>query len=311
VYLQARRSQPLPLLSASDAPVMEVNCERRASSTVATQSLMLLNGDFLLAEARRLAARVRAEASSEQPPIADVAEPSRLWQFGVLVADDTGSTPHFRVLPHWTGSAWQGGPSLPNPALGWALLHATGGHPGERHAVVRRWTAPRDGVLSIVGRLKHLSEHGDGVRGRLTTSRSGTLTEWAVRSGEVATDFERIAVERGDTVDFVTGCGATVTSDSFEWVVRLDLRDPGGATLRSWESAAGFRGPGGPPLLPQVVRAWRIAYARPPSAEELRLAVAFLADQLAVIAGEADPELAAMTNLCQALLGSNEFLYAD
>lgn len=55
VYVKQKRSQPVSLMAAFDAPVMETHCERRTSATVATQSLMLLNGTFLLGEANRLA----------------------------------------------------------------------------------------------------------------------------------------------------------------------------------------------------------------------------------------------------------------
>jgi len=62
VYVQSRRSQPVALLEVFDAPVMVTNCERRSSSTVATQSLMLLNGAFVLEQAAALADRARREA---------------------------------------------------------------------------------------------------------------------------------------------------------------------------------------------------------------------------------------------------------
>lgn len=55
IYVKQKRSQPVSLMAAFDAPVMETNCERRTSATVATQSLMLLNGAFVLSEAARLA----------------------------------------------------------------------------------------------------------------------------------------------------------------------------------------------------------------------------------------------------------------
>ena len=38
---------------------MAVNCDRRAPSTSATQSLVLMNSDFILSHAGRLARRVR------------------------------------------------------------------------------------------------------------------------------------------------------------------------------------------------------------------------------------------------------------
>ncbi|MCH2376682.1 MAG: DUF1553 domain-containing protein, partial [Planctomycetes bacterium] len=99
-------------------------------------------------------------------------------------------------------------------------------------------------------------------------------------------------------------------------------------------------------LAEQAKRAWRLAYARSASADEERTAREFLATQLPLLKerdaarrerekeaaakksddekknedkkkdkkkGEEplDPELQALTNLCQALLSSNEFLYVD
>ncbi len=81
VYIQVRRSRPLAVLHAFDAPVMEVNCERRQSSTVATQSLMLMNSAFLLDQASRFADRVEKESSSELD-----ARIRRAWQIAYLRA---------------------------------------------------------------------------------------------------------------------------------------------------------------------------------------------------------------------------------
>ena len=61
LYVRVRRSQPLDMLQAFDAPVMEVNCECRSVSTVSTQALMLMNGDFALQQAVALAQRVERE----------------------------------------------------------------------------------------------------------------------------------------------------------------------------------------------------------------------------------------------------------
>ena len=79
IYVQVRRSQPLDMLRAFDAPVMETNCERRSVSTVATQSLMLLNGDFILQQAGRLAARVTREASNSTLAV----QIDRAWQLAL------------------------------------------------------------------------------------------------------------------------------------------------------------------------------------------------------------------------------------
>jgi len=47
--------------------------------------------------------------------------------------------------------AWQGGTNLPDTKLGWVILNADGGHVGtiRTTAAIRRWRAPRDGVVSI------------------------------------------------------------------------------------------------------------------------------------------------------------------
>ena len=65
IYIQVRRSQPLAMLHVFDQPVMETNCERRTVSTVATQSLMLMNSDFILQQAGYMAARIRKEAAQD------------------------------------------------------------------------------------------------------------------------------------------------------------------------------------------------------------------------------------------------------
>lgn len=64
VFIQARRSRPLTALDTFDLPRMEPNCEKRTNSTVATQSLFLMNSDFLSEMADALADRVRREAGT-------------------------------------------------------------------------------------------------------------------------------------------------------------------------------------------------------------------------------------------------------
>ncbi len=66
LYAQVRRSMPVSMLRQFDMPVMEVNCERRTSSTVSTQSLMLMNSGFALRAAERFARRLRREAGSSR-----------------------------------------------------------------------------------------------------------------------------------------------------------------------------------------------------------------------------------------------------
>lgn len=328
-YIQQRRSQPVAMLQAFDAPVMETNCERRPSSTVATQSLMLMNGDFVLDQAARLAARVikdspasvDSELAADLPALTQSRTP--LWQFGYGRFDaESKRTASFTAFPHWTGSSWQGGATLPDPQIGFAFLNAAGGHTGVNpgFAAIRRWTAPASGVVRIAGTLNHPSENGDGVQGQLVSSRSGAVGEWAAKTSQIATNIAELAVTAGDTLDFITNCRDNVTSDSFQWTVEVTLLRDGQPSL-NWKSAEGFHGP-----LPQVtqlkiaqvVRAWQLALCRMPTRDELTLTIGFLNRQLEVLSAQprplpnnVTPEQQALTNLCQTLLIANAFLYVE
>jgi hypothetical protein len=67
VYVQVRRSLPLGMLETFDAPTMSssCNCEARSTSTVAPQSLMLMNNEFLIEQAGYFAERIEREAGNK------------------------------------------------------------------------------------------------------------------------------------------------------------------------------------------------------------------------------------------------------
>ena len=329
VYLQQRRSQPVALLQAFDAPVMQTNCEVRPSSTVATQSLMLMNGDFLLNQAARLASFATASETTELPveipsnlPALPAPLPGR-WQFGYGAYDsEAGRTGSFTPLTHFTGSEWQGSAERPDPQIGWVILNAGGGHPGENpnFCPIRRWTAPSDGTVAVSGTLSHNNENGDGVRGRVVSSRTGLAGEWTVFNSSESTPAEGLEVYAGDTIDLIVDCREHVTSDSFQWPVTIVLsRD--GEHVAEWASAEGFHGPVPAATALQaahVVRAWQRAYLRSPGDDELRASIDFLTAQIqqmrlesAALPDGRTIEQQALANLCQALLMSNEFLYVE
>jgi len=66
IYIQVRRTQPVTVLDTFDAPSMVPNCEMRAQTTVAPQSLLLMNDSFILDNARRLADRLQNEAPDDR-----------------------------------------------------------------------------------------------------------------------------------------------------------------------------------------------------------------------------------------------------
>jgi hypothetical protein len=64
IYLQQRRTQIASLLDVFDAPSIVTTCTRRLPSTIPLQSLSLLNSDFVVARARKLAERLECDCQS-------------------------------------------------------------------------------------------------------------------------------------------------------------------------------------------------------------------------------------------------------
>lgn len=330
IYIQQRRSQPVSFLTTFDAPVMETNCERRVSSTVAGQALLLMNNSFVVSQSERLADRVFRELGSRSTPelpaelLSRLFPPPAVWSYGSGRYDEASArVVAFRPFGIFEQGRWQGGAALPSSETGWAMLHAAGGHTGENpdFATIRRWTSPKSGTVTITGRLEHPGEAGDGVRGRIVSSRSGLAGEWVVTTSKVDTPVTKLSVEAGDTLDFVVDCRANVTTDSFLWSVHLTLES--GLVASTSDSVADFSGPqpSVPALAPAIGLAWRLTYGREPVADETRLAAEFLAGQLetlkSAVGTDGKPltvtsrQRQALANLCQQLLASNEFLYVD
>ncbi|MCB1089111.1 MAG: DUF1553 domain-containing protein, partial [Verrucomicrobiae bacterium] len=159
------RSRALATASGSGPPMDRVALLFRLS-------LQRQPTDTEIAEALEL---VAASANPELPPAPATAAD---WQYGYGSLDEkTQRVTGFTALPHFNGSAWQGGPQWPDPKLGWVQLTATGGHPGNDrgHAAVRRWTAPRAMTLAVRSKLIHEPAAGDGIRGFIVSSRVGLL----------------------------------------------------------------------------------------------------------------------------------------
>ena len=199
IYLQAKRTQPVAMLTSFDAPVMKTNCAKRESSTVATQSLMLMNSDFILQSARAFAERVNREAGDSNVVVPDklngalddvLATISNPWQYGYgfIDSEDTGNdaVPQvtFQPYPFFGGATWKGGEQVPDSVLGFSFLNAGGGHPQARETqTIRRWVSPVTGKLKVTGSLSRPSTNGDGVHLTLYSSRQGMLAEVSVPTG--------------------------------------------------------------------------------------------------------------------------------
>ncbi|MDB6123534.1 MAG: Protein of unknown function (DUF1553)/Protein of unknown function (DUF1549)/Planctomycete [Pedosphaera sp.] len=223
---------------------------RRFFTTVPQQALFLMNSPFVVEQAKNLVDRpefkaapteeqklrlmyqlalqrdptreeikLAEEFTKAQPPGVQAPPATTNWLFGFGTFDAaTKQVQHFRPLPYFDGHSFQGGPTLPDKKLGWVLVSGTGGHPGDqKHSAIRRWIAPRDGKINITGELAHALEKGDGVRGRIVSSRKGELGEWLVHKSKEETHLEKVEVKQGESIDFVTDCRDNVENDSFAW----------------------------------------------------------------------------------------------
>ena len=74
LYIESRRSRPLTVLETFDLPLMNPNCTSRTVTTVAPQSLLLMNDAFTLEQATALAERLEREA-----PLNNLDKIQRTW----------------------------------------------------------------------------------------------------------------------------------------------------------------------------------------------------------------------------------------
>jgi len=65
IYVQVRRSTPLAVFESFDAPILSPNCEHRNFSTSSTQSLLMLNSQFILEYSEYLALKLKKEVGSD------------------------------------------------------------------------------------------------------------------------------------------------------------------------------------------------------------------------------------------------------
>ena len=259
--------QNLPgLFRTFDFASPDTTSPQRFSTTVPQQALFLMNSPFIVQQARSLSERpeVRSCQSDEARiqeiyrvafnrradedevkiakeflrnqanEAAEATEPA--WQYGYGEYDGK-TVKSFTRLPHFSNYAWQGGKNLPDSKLGWVLLNADGGHPGNdlQHAVIRRWRSPVAGEVSIFGELHHSIDNGDGVRLRLVSGQK-SLGEWTAKNSKTKVQATaQVAV--GDLVDFVVDCRGTIDHDSFTFSPVLKLGN------REWNAKTEFAGP--------------------------------------------------------------------
>ncbi len=267
------------LYRAFDFASVDAHSPQRYTTTVPQQALFLMNSPFMIEQARGLLKRIPAGPPDDQirtlyrllfgrPPSdrelsaglrfvqgpiveAVVVKPGP-WRYGFGEFNPkTERVANFTELPRFTGTAWQGGSSWPDAALGWVQLTAQGGHVGNdlRHAAVRRWVSPVDGTVSVTGTLAHKRKEGDGIRGKVISSRAGEIASFTLHNLEAETKIKGLEVKAGETIDFLVDCrpSGEITWDEFSWAPVVKLEKP----AQEWSAAAQF---GGPP--PQPLTQW-------------------------------------------------------
>jgi hypothetical protein len=229
----------------------DLHIAQRSETTVPQQALFFMNHPLVLERARALAKKIESKpnahektrelfrrAFQREPSGAELAEsldliratgerasptPSETaadWKYGYGTFDEAAKqVKGFTSLPHFTGSAWQGGPKWPDAKLGWVQLTATGGHPGNdrQHAAIRRWTAPRPMTIEIRSKLVHEAVPGDGIRAFVVSSRAGLLQSTKIQQKTVDLNVASLAVKAGETIDFVVDIGDVLNSDQYLW----------------------------------------------------------------------------------------------
>jgi hypothetical protein len=273
LYGQVDRQFFPSVLRAFDFANPDLHIPQRLETTVPQQALFVLNHPFVLERARQLAAvapadlpdseRIRAlyrRVYQREPienevaaalkfvatpePTEQVAESPtvRDWQYFFGRYDEAAQcVTNVVALPHFTGSAWQGGPAWPDGTLGWVQLTAQGGHPGNtrEHAAIRRWTAPRAMSLRIASQLIHEPAPGDGVRAFIVSSRQGLLATASVHQQTVELPVEPVTVEPGEMIDFVVDIGDGLSHDQYLWKATLTETSAASSSV-VWNSEADF-----------------------------------------------------------------------
>jgi len=263
-----------------DAGNLSSSIERRPVSSVPQQALYLLNDEFLLNQAMKMANRsdiqfleghewiralyhlayLRDPKQEEIDKLLSFMHSKKIdlprikayqWEYGFGYYDSkTKKVEKFNKFTHFTGRSWRMGKVYPHPKYRYVDLSGDGGHTGiPEYTAVRRWTAPMSGDLTISGLLIHRREAGDGVHGIIRSNIKGLLGEWHSFNKKETETKTKLRVEKDEVIDFITYCGKGTNSDSYKWDPMLSLKTK--EDKHVWQASEHFSGEKGKKLLNQ------------------------------------------------------------
>ncbi len=226
------------MLDRARALARSVDEETNAAERVTGMFRQALQREPTATEVREALAMVEEATAQEQPTERDTTAD---WHYGYGALDESSQRiQQFTPLPHFSGTAWQGGSSFPDATLGWVQLSADGGHPGNdrEHAAVRRWIAPRNGTFRIMSKLQHEPAAGDGIRAFIAHSSKGILAAETIHQARREVNLAAFDVTAGETVDFVVDIGHELNSDQYLWSATIEEVRETEPTI--WNSVADF-----------------------------------------------------------------------
>lgn len=169
------------------------------------------------------------------------------WEYGVGGWDPEMGRMNFARLKVYTSErksgCWQPSGGYPSPDYGFLEINKLGGIPGKDalNGPVRRWTSHVEGVVSVSGNISHEENDGEPITVRVVSSRHGVLTETGLDpGGDAVISLEKVAVELGDTLDFVVSSQSGSYKDGYKWRVEIRHRDAGRSADDLWASDRDF-----------------------------------------------------------------------
>jgi hypothetical protein len=273
VYAFIDRARLPGMLQSFDFANPDLTTGKRSETIVPQQALFMMNSPLVVEQARNLTLRpdFKGKTSAEEKikllyqliyqrrptdvelklaldyvrgeSTVTAANAGQLaWEYGYGEFNPAEKrVEDFVQLATFNGRAWVMGNRQNAGRVGNVILTATGGQPGSgiQHGAVRRWTARRDGFISVDGTFGQQSKSaGDAVRGWIVSSGTGLLGAYSAQQNQTPTKLPRVLVKRGDTIDFVVaGHGAFSWSPVVRFIEGAKTGEPG-----EWNAEKDFSG---------------------------------------------------------------------